>query len=201
MDCPLGIPYQTKEEKIEMKTLKEDKDFQIENAKLARFGARKAELEATRQKKVQDNYIAKQSAPDGSDAIARALDVLNGVIGAKATTHEQDIAAIDAELEVVSRGYAAQKQVVDRIVDELTHKANLSVRGAHKKALGKILEACQGVETASKEIDAVAADLHANGYPILGHILPAPHANLAQFDSRNPDSVISALARQIKALS
>jgi hypothetical protein len=77
----------------------------------------------------------------------------------------------------------------------------MSVRDAHKAALGGILVAYQGVATATQELAKVVKDLHEAGYEILGHILPAPHVDLRQFQEAVPESGINHLARQIKGLA
>jgi hypothetical protein len=182
-----------------VKKLNEHKEYQEASAILAKLGARKAALEAEETAITQARYLEKE--PVNANAVERALKLLDGQEGAKVRTDEQRLSEIGAELDVLGKGYRQQKEKVDAITDLLTADANRSVQPAYKAAMGVLLVAYQNVAAATQAFDKVVKDLHEAGYEILGHILPAPHVDLRQFQESVPESGINHLARQIKGLA
>jgi hypothetical protein len=179
--------------------LQDVKEYQEASAVLARIGAQKTALEAEEQAIIQSRYL--ESEPVNVNAVERALKLLDGREAAKVRTDEQRLSEIGAELDVLGQGYRAQKEKVDAITDLLTADANRSVQPAYKAAMGVLLVAYQNVAAATQAFDKVTTDLHEAGYPVLGHILPAPHVDLRQFQEAVPESGINHLARQIKGLA
>jgi hypothetical protein len=182
-----------------LKRLADNTEYKNEADKLAKINGEKAALESQLQAIEAARWLETEAA--SGDAVALALKVVDGTAGLAAQSNANRLAELRTKIDTLGRGARAQREIVEAVAERLTAEANRSVQAAQHAALRGILAALKNVALSVKEYEQVPAELNAAGFPVLGHILPAPHVNLRQFDESVFDSAINVLARQIKGLA
>lgn len=133
-------------------------------AKLQGFVTRNAELQE-QLKQLQAEHVSRMEAQHNNDRRANDIDAADALLsGARQDSGTEQMKALAADIAVLDKAEAAQRQVVKQVNDALSMKAGQHFAEQHKAEVARLREAIQALHLANKAEAVIRDDLMALGY-------------------------------------
>jgi len=137
--------------------------------------------------------------PKANSAIARAAQLLKGMLPAKVMTKPERLARLRADVEAMDAAIAEQTAVLEDLGARLSFELSQKLAPIHRDRLREYFVMCRNLAAATAEMQDFYAGVNAGGYRLRSDLVPAPIAtaplHLGTEDQHA--SQISAFRRQL----
>ena len=133
-------------------------------AKLQGFTTRKAELQE-QLRQLQAEHASRMEAQHSNDRRTNDIDAADALLsGARQDSGTEQMQALAADIAVLDKAEAAQRQVLKQISDALCVKAGQHFAEQHRAEVARLRGAIQALHQANKAEAVIRDDLMALGY-------------------------------------